>query len=44
MSLFALRREYQRTYDRIFEEFSNDSGLQTEQGSQKAVSSDMAGT
>ena len=30
MSLFALRREYQRSMDRVFEDFSVHSGAQTE--------------
>ena len=30
MSLFALRREYQRSFDRIFEDLSVRSRLQTE--------------
>jgi hypothetical protein len=30
MSLFALRKEYQRTFDRIFEDFSLHTRAQTE--------------
>ena len=37
MSLFALRREYQRSFDRIFEDFSVHSQAQTEPPSLEEV-------